>query len=75
MTESISSIDSNNSCCAVCGDDRINGCRYGASACLGCIMFFRRAIKHRRKFICERDGKCSVMHGNICRLSIHSYYL
>ncbi|PIC22270.1 hypothetical protein B9Z55_016385 [Caenorhabditis nigoni] len=45
--------------CAVCGD-RVNSCRLGCPACLGCIVFFRRSVIHSSKYRCLRDGNCLI---------------
>uniref|UniRef100_A0A1I7X7R4 Nuclear receptor domain-containing protein n=1 Tax=Heterorhabditis bacteriophora TaxID=37862 RepID=A0A1I7X7R4_HETBA len=51
--------------CAVCGD-RVNGCRYGAPACLGCIVFFRRAITKDAKYKCLKGEKCIITNESRC---------
>ncbi|CAL2042612.1 unnamed protein product [Caenorhabditis brenneri] len=45
--------------CAVCGD-RVNSCRLGPPACLGCIVFFRRSIIHSSKYRCLRGESCLI---------------
>ncbi|GMT25101.1 hypothetical protein PFISCL1PPCAC_29043 [Pristionchus fissidentatus] len=51
--------------CAVCGD-KVNGNRYGVPACLGCIVFFRRAIIKQSTFNCQRNGRCEIDHKSRC---------
>ncbi|GMR48354.1 hypothetical protein PMAYCL1PPCAC_18549 [Pristionchus mayeri] len=51
--------------CAVCGD-KVNGTRYGVPACLGCIVFFRRAIIKNSQFSCQRNGKCAIDNKSRC---------
>lgn len=48
--------------CAVCGD-RVNGSRYGAPACLGCIVFFRRAVTKEAKYKCLKGQNCQITNG------------
>ncbi|CAB02906.2 Nuclear Hormone Receptor family [Caenorhabditis elegans] len=45
--------------CAVCGD-RVHSVRLGSPACLGCIVFFRRAIINVSKYKCLKDGDCLI---------------
>uniref|UniRef100_A0A8R1HR66 NR LBD domain-containing protein n=1 Tax=Caenorhabditis japonica TaxID=281687 RepID=A0A8R1HR66_CAEJA len=49
-------------CCAVCGD-RVNSKRYGVPACLGCIVFFRRAVVNNSQYKCVKYQNCSVTNG------------
>ncbi|PAV85657.1 hypothetical protein WR25_08263 [Diploscapter pachys] len=51
--------------CSVCGD-RVNGSRYGAPACLGCIVFFRRAITKEAKYKCLKGETCQITHESRC---------
>ncbi|CAB3405849.1 unnamed protein product [Caenorhabditis bovis] len=51
--------------CAVCGD-KINGCRYGAPACLGCIVFFRRAVTNATVYKCLKGGQCLITNESRC---------
>ncbi|KAF1752455.1 hypothetical protein GCK72_019010 [Caenorhabditis remanei] len=51
--------------CEVCGD-RVNSRRYGASACLGCTVFFRRAIVNKMQYRCLRDQNCLISHTYRC---------
>ncbi|EGT53795.1 hypothetical protein CAEBREN_12278 [Caenorhabditis brenneri] len=51
--------------CAVCGD-RVNGKRYGAPACLGCIVFFRRAVTNDVKYKCLKGGSCIITNESRC---------
>uniref|UniRef100_A0A1I7SYB0 Nuclear receptor domain-containing protein n=1 Tax=Caenorhabditis tropicalis TaxID=1561998 RepID=A0A1I7SYB0_9PELO len=46
--------------CEVCGD-RVNSRRYGAAACLGCTVFFRRAVVNKMQYKCLRDQKCLIL--------------
>ncbi|GMS92601.1 hypothetical protein PENTCL1PPCAC_14776, partial [Pristionchus entomophagus] len=34
------------------------GANYEVVSCHGCKSFFRRAIQHRRRFVCEQQGNC-----------------
>ncbi|CAB04068.2 Nuclear Hormone Receptor family [Caenorhabditis elegans] len=54
--------------CKVCGD-RPNNDRYGASACLGCTVFFRRAVVKNLKYKCMKEQNCliSCTYRNACR--------
>uniref|UniRef100_A0A8R1IWF8 Nuclear receptor domain-containing protein n=1 Tax=Caenorhabditis japonica TaxID=281687 RepID=A0A8R1IWF8_CAEJA len=52
-------------CCAVCGD-QVHGKRYGAPACLGCIVFFRRAVINRSQFRCWKKGSCVITFASRC---------
>uniref|UniRef100_A0A1I7TXQ1 NR LBD domain-containing protein n=2 Tax=Caenorhabditis tropicalis TaxID=1561998 RepID=A0A1I7TXQ1_9PELO len=59
-TSSMSSSASTSSeTCAVCGD-AVNGRRYGAPACLGCIVFFRRAVINKSQYKCWKKGNCVI---------------
>ncbi|KAF1759722.1 hypothetical protein GCK72_016189 [Caenorhabditis remanei] len=51
--------------CAVCGD-RVNGKRYGAPACLGCIVFFRRAVTNDVTYKCLKGGNCVITNESRC---------
>lgn len=51
--------------CAVCGD-RVNGKRYGAPACLGCIVFFRRAVTNEVTYKCLKGGTCVITNESRC---------
>ncbi|CAJ0937559.1 unnamed protein product, partial [Mesorhabditis belari] len=51
--------------CAVCGD-RVNGARYGAPACLGCIVFFRRAVIKEAKYRCMKGQNCEITFSSRC---------
>ncbi|CAJ0572541.1 unnamed protein product, partial [Mesorhabditis spiculigera] len=51
--------------CAVCGD-RVNGSRYGAPACLGCIVFFRRAVIKEAKYRCMKGQTCEITFSSRC---------
>ncbi|CAI2351644.1 unnamed protein product [Caenorhabditis sp. 36 PRJEB53466] len=51
--------------CAVCGD-RVNGKRYGAPACLGCIVFFRRAVTNDVTYKCLKGGSCVITNESRC---------
>ncbi|EGT30676.1 hypothetical protein CAEBREN_05437 [Caenorhabditis brenneri] len=51
--------------CEVCGD-RVNSRRYGAAACLGCSVFFRRAIVNKMQYKCLRDQNCLISHNYRC---------
>ncbi|EFO95100.1 hypothetical protein CRE_09282 [Caenorhabditis remanei] len=51
--------------CAVCGNDVVNSSRYGAPGCLGCIVFFRRAIVRNAVYKCLRDGNCNITNGKL----------
>lgn len=51
--------------CAVCGD-RVNGKRYGAPACLGCIVFFRRAVTNDVTYKCLKGGNCIITNESRC---------
>ncbi|CAI5447414.1 unnamed protein product [Caenorhabditis angaria] len=51
--------------CAVCGD-RVNGNRYGAPACLGCIVFFRRAVTNDVTYKCLKGGQCVITNESRC---------
>uniref|UniRef100_A0A8R1HIV6 Uncharacterized protein n=1 Tax=Caenorhabditis japonica TaxID=281687 RepID=A0A8R1HIV6_CAEJA len=51
--------------CAVCGD-RVNGKRYGAPACLGCIVFFRRAVTNDVTYKCLKGGSCIITNESRC---------
>uniref|UniRef100_A0A1I7TPW5 Nuclear receptor domain-containing protein n=1 Tax=Caenorhabditis tropicalis TaxID=1561998 RepID=A0A1I7TPW5_9PELO len=51
--------------CAVCGD-RVNGKRYGAPACLGCIVFFRRAVTNDVTYKCLKGGTCVITNESRC---------
>ncbi|ULT98147.1 hypothetical protein L5515_012838 [Caenorhabditis briggsae] len=51
--------------CAVCGD-RVNGKRYGAPACLGCIVFFRRAVTNDVSYKCLKGGNCIITNESRC---------
>ncbi|GMT07671.1 hypothetical protein PENTCL1PPCAC_29845 [Pristionchus entomophagus] len=46
--------------CAVCGD-MVKWNRYGAPTCLGCMVFFRRAINNNSEFKCPRNGLCEIV--------------
>ena len=48
--------------CAVCGD-KANGSRDGAPACLGCIVFFRRAVCKQAEYRCPKAQKCEITFG------------
>uniref|UniRef100_A0A1I7TXP5 Nuclear receptor domain-containing protein n=1 Tax=Caenorhabditis tropicalis TaxID=1561998 RepID=A0A1I7TXP5_9PELO len=52
--------------CAVCGNDVVNSSRYGAPGCLGCIVFFRRAIVRNSVFKCLKDGNCNITNEYRC---------
>ncbi|KAL7075508.1 hypothetical protein ACQ4LE_004998 [Meloidogyne hapla] len=54
--------------CVVCGDESY-GLHYGKSSCRACAAFFRRTVFQRLKYICKRDGNCSIDRGarNMCR--------
>ncbi|KAF1753640.1 hypothetical protein GCK72_020197 [Caenorhabditis remanei] len=52
--------------CAVCGNDVVNSSRYGAPGCLGCIVFFRRAIVRNAVYKCLRDGNCNITNEYRC---------
>ncbi|CAB03504.1 Nuclear Hormone Receptor family [Caenorhabditis elegans] len=45
--------------CLVCGGTP-NGSRYGALACLGCIVFFRRAISNANVKNCDNNSNCKI---------------
>ncbi|EGT34324.1 hypothetical protein CAEBREN_09493 [Caenorhabditis brenneri] len=45
--------------CDVCGD-RVNNSRYGAPACLGCTVFFRRSIVKHMKYFCLKNKDCVI---------------
>uniref|UniRef100_A0A8R1I5A6 Uncharacterized protein n=1 Tax=Caenorhabditis japonica TaxID=281687 RepID=A0A8R1I5A6_CAEJA len=51
--------------CAVCGD-RVNSNRYGVPACLGCIVFFRRAIVNNSKYKCVKHQRCVITNEFRC---------
>lgn len=53
--------------CAVCGD-RVNGKRYGAPACLGCIVFFRRAVTNDVSYKCLKGGCCVITNGEYFKI-------
>ncbi|EGT44153.1 CBN-NHR-181 protein [Caenorhabditis brenneri] len=60
LSEPMSSVPSTSSeSCAVCGDV-VNGKRYGAPACLGCIVFFRRAVINKSQYKCWKKGNCAI---------------
>ncbi|EGT44073.1 hypothetical protein CAEBREN_20705 [Caenorhabditis brenneri] len=46
--------------CAVCGDQAWSY-RHGAAACLGCTVFFRRAIANKTQCRCLKDNKCEIL--------------
>uniref|UniRef100_A0A914LRD3 Nuclear receptor n=2 Tax=Meloidogyne incognita TaxID=6306 RepID=A0A914LRD3_MELIC len=54
--------------CVVCGDES-DGLHFGKSSCRACAAFFRRTVSQRLKYICKRDGNCSIDRGarNMCR--------
>ncbi|ULT87138.1 hypothetical protein L3Y34_006727 [Caenorhabditis briggsae] len=60
-----SSFTSSEECCAVCGNEVVNSSRYGAPGCLGCVVFFRRAIVRNSTFKCLRDGNCNITNGTM----------
>ncbi|UMM33902.1 hypothetical protein L5515_007207 [Caenorhabditis briggsae] len=64
-TSSASTSDFKPEVCEVCGD-RVNSRRYGASACLGCTVFFRRAIVNKMQYRCLRDQNCFISHTYRC---------
>ncbi|KAF1753643.1 hypothetical protein GCK72_020200 [Caenorhabditis remanei] len=65
-TSSMSSSPSTSSeQCAVCGDS-VNGKRYGAPACLGCIVFFRRAVINKSQYKCWKKGNCVITFASRC---------
>uniref|UniRef100_A0A1I7UWN1 Nuclear receptor domain-containing protein n=1 Tax=Caenorhabditis tropicalis TaxID=1561998 RepID=A0A1I7UWN1_9PELO len=45
--------------CNICGD-RVNNTRYGAPACLGCTVFFRRTIVKGMQYKCLKTQKCVI---------------
>ncbi|CAL2046234.1 unnamed protein product [Caenorhabditis brenneri] len=53
------------SSCEVCGDT-VHSKQYGVASCLGCIVFFRRAIQNNSEFRCWRSGKCSITLSTRC---------
>ncbi|EGT34370.1 hypothetical protein CAEBREN_04815 [Caenorhabditis brenneri] len=53
------------SSCEVCGDT-VHSKQYGVASCLGCIVFFRRAIQNKSEFRCWRNGKCSITLSTRC---------
>ncbi|CAO4377502.1 unnamed protein product [Caenorhabditis nigoni] len=61
-----SSFTSSEECCAVCGNEVVNSSRYGAPGCLGCVVFFRRAIVRNSTFKCLRDGNCNITNEYRC---------
>lgn len=46
--------------CEVCGDQKVNNRRYGAFACLGCTVFFRRSITKNKKYKCLKNQNCFI---------------
>ncbi|CAL2043712.1 unnamed protein product [Caenorhabditis brenneri] len=52
--------------CAVCGKKVVDSSRYGAPGCLGCIVFFRRAIVRSSIFKCLRRGDCNITNEYRC---------
>ncbi|EGT36033.1 hypothetical protein CAEBREN_32690 [Caenorhabditis brenneri] len=52
--------------CAVCGGQP-NGSRYGPVTCLGCMVFFRRAIQQGKSGNCDRQSGMKASCRN-CRL-------
>ncbi|CAI2354964.1 unnamed protein product [Caenorhabditis sp. 36 PRJEB53466] len=62
---SSSSSSSSTEMCAVCGD-QVNGKRYGAPACLGCIVFFRRAVINQSQYKCWKKGSCVITFASRC---------
>lgn len=52
--------------CLVCGGTP-NGSRYGALACLGCIVFFRRAISNANVKNCDNNSNCKIGFGEFSR--------
>ncbi|EGT44152.1 hypothetical protein CAEBREN_13717 [Caenorhabditis brenneri] len=52
--------------CAVCGNKVVDSSRYGAPGCLGCIVFFRRAIVRNSVFKCLRRGGCNITNEYRC---------
>ncbi|CAO4381160.1 unnamed protein product [Caenorhabditis nigoni] len=51
--------------CLICGD-HFNNKRYGAPACLGCTVFFRRTIVKNLKYKCLRTGNCIIAYTYRC---------
>ncbi|KAF1753969.1 hypothetical protein GCK72_020526 [Caenorhabditis remanei] len=51
---------SSNEVCEVCGDHKVNNKRYGAFACLGCTVFFRRSITKNKKYKCLKHQNCFI---------------
>ncbi|CAP29798.2 Protein CBR-NHR-181 [Caenorhabditis briggsae] len=60
-----SSPSTSSEACAVCGD-AVNGKRYGAPACLGCIVFFRRAVINKSQYKCWKKGNCVITFASRC---------
>lgn len=54
--------------CVVCGDES-DGLHFSKFSCRACAAFFRRTVSQRLKYICKRDGNCSIDRGarNMCR--------
>lgn len=59
--------------CAVCGD-KANGSRYGAPACLGCIVFFRRAVCKQAEYRCPKAQKCEITFGKSLLFLLSSHF-
>ncbi|CAP25561.2 Protein CBG04944 [Caenorhabditis briggsae] len=59
------SIPTSDDCCQICGD-HFNNKRYGAPACLGCTVFFRRTIVKNLKYKCLRAGNCIISYTYRC---------
>ncbi|CAI2355305.1 unnamed protein product [Caenorhabditis sp. 36 PRJEB53466] len=51
--------------CAVC-TDVVSSKRYGAPACLGCCVFFRRAVVNKLKYRCLRNHDCPITNEDRC---------
>lgn len=48
--------------CLICGDST-NTYHYDIASCYGCKTFFRRAIIGKRKYVCNKGGKCPITKG------------
>jgi len=47
------------SLCGVC-NGKSSGKHYGLPTCEGCKGFFKRTVKNKRKYRCQKDGLCTI---------------